>query len=68
MKFNAKKYNLAPILFYAQRAFGSGKSKKIKPIKWEVDAEQLHEFLTVALEENGFINKRKHKKADIDDD
>jgi len=51
------KYKLSTILDLAQRAFGAGKAKEMKPIKWLVDAEQLHKFMECVLEDHGIVEK-----------
>lgn len=53
------KYKLANILDWASQAFGSKATKELKPIRWLVDAEQLHKFAEVVLHEHGVVVKEE---------
>lgn len=58
-------YKFSKILDLAQRAFGPGKGKEMKPIKWLVSAEELHKFMCLVLEDNGVIEKEEKKVKKI---
>lgn len=59
------KYKLSVILDLAQRAFGTGASKEMKPIKWLVDAEQLHKFMECVLEDHGIVEKKPNQTTSL---
>lgn len=54
-------YKFITILDIVQKAWGTGKSKDIKPIKWLVGPEELHKFMVVVLEKHGVIKNEKGK-------